>query len=244
MKYLCFLLLAFGSLRGEAFIQKKGKSFFAPEYWTYRTAHFWNRKGVRENSGEVFNKKEINLYYEYGLTDKDTLVAKALYDWIDQSKQGKTIGFEDFEVAWKRALCQKKACIYSTQLWLIIPSGPANKPALRYGRFGIQGDIMYGQSFKFKKDQNGFFDAGLGYRWYSGYPSDQIRGYMNLGFDLTEKFQLILSTYLEWGVYNGQAQMVEEVIVNDPNYRLLKGYLTFRYRLSKIVSLVAGPYAH
>lgn len=239
--WMCVLSAA--SLSGEAFVQKKGKSFLAVEYWTYRTSHFWDRSGVIKPAGQVFDKKEINTYFEHGMTDKDTIVVKALYDWIDESKKGKTIGFEDFEVAWKRALWRDDTQIVSSQLWLIIPSGPDNKPALRYGVFGTELDLLYGLTFKFKENY-GFLDLGAGYRWYFGYPSDQIRAHINLGFDLTKKWQLILSTYLEYGVFNGTPQVNESIIFNDPNYRLLKGYITLRYRLSKNTSLTLGAYNH
>lgn len=224
-------------------MQKAGTLFLAPEFWTYNTSHYWNRSGERLYSGGEFDKKEANLYAEYGLDDNNTLVGKALYDWIDETNKGKTVGFEDFEVAWRRLLCKGKETVMSTQMWLVIPSGKSNKQALRYGRFAYEWDFLYGQSFKFFENY-GFLDCGLGYRWYFGYPSDQVRAHINLGVDYTKKWQFITSLYLEYGVYNGRRQVIQELIVNDPNYRLLKGFFTLRYRLSGKVSMVAGVYSH
>ncbi len=227
-----------------AWIQDQGKSFLSAQFWTYNTRSYWDRDGKKRNAHNHFVKRQINTYYEYGLTKDITFVSKALYDWIWQTVDPrKTTGFEDPEVGLRKLLWKNERRLISVEGTLIYPSGGANKPVLRYGVFGFQGTLLYAGNFKINK-KDGFYAAELGYRWYRGYPSDQIRANAAVGYDFTKRIQVIVAYFLEYGVFNGHAIMNSDVIVNDPNYRLLKGTITGVYRLSQKTSLTFGYYRH
>lgn len=242
-KLITLILIPVGLFAG-AFVQDKGKSFLSLQFWTYNTRSYWDRNGNKRNAHNHFVKREINTYYEYGLTNKTTFVAKVLYDWIWQTvTPRKTTGFEDPEFGLRHLVWKNKKRLLSIEGTLIIPSGPDNKPALRYGCFGAQATILYAGNFKYK-DHYGFYVGEIGYRWYRGYPSDQIRANLGVGYDFTKRFQLIAAYFLEYGVFNGTPQVNFNIITLDPNYRLLKGTLTAVYRFSPKTSLTLGYYRH
>lgn len=241
--FLGFGICCAQSLCGGAFVQEKGKGFTSLELYHYQTAAFWNVHGKRQPSNNKFVKNELNSFTEYGITSEDTLTAKAMYADIKETVNPDERGFEDFEFGWKHLLCKKDDHRFSMYTIVIIPSGPSDKPSLRYGRLGGQFDLLYSRSFKWK-ERYGFFDFGLGYRVYSGYPSDQIRGATALGYDLTKHIQIIGSSWLEYGVFNGRSFTTTNNILLNANYRLLKADITARYRFSKKVSGVIGYYRH
>ncbi len=243
-RWLLILLLPLQLFSG-AFVQEKGKSFLSLQFWTYNTRSYWDREGKKRNAHNHFVKREINTYYEYGLAKRWTLTAKVLYDWIWQSVDPKkTVGFVDPEFGLRHLLWSKKDRRFlSVEGTLIVPAGTDKKAVLRYGKFGFQGTVLYAGNFKIK-EKWGFYVGEIGYRWYQGFPSDQIRANLGAGFDFTKKFQVIVAYFLEYGVFNGKKQVFSEVIQNDPNYRLLKGTLTLVYRLSEKTSLTAGYYRH
>jgi hypothetical protein len=242
-KFLLSILIcmpAFG--QASAFLKKQGEGFFAWEYWSYSTRRYWDKQGRHLLAHNHFQKRELNLYLEYGLTNCDTLVGKLLYDRIHQSAYGNTDGFEDPEVGWVRRLAKYEHSTLAGEILVIIPGGRF-RSALRYGVWGVQFSLLWGTSFKFW-DKDMFFDSLVGYRLFRGFPSDQVRAHAILGVDLTKQWQLILQSHLEYGIYNGKPVMNESVISLDPNYRLLKCSVRLRYRYSKQYSLTVGYYRH
>lgn len=230
-------------LIGSAWVQPEGQAFVAYEYFTYKTAQYYSIGGTITPSNNLFDKKENNLYMEYGLTETNTLSAKFLWANIYQTVEGKTVGFEDMEFGWRHQVKKTGDHVFSLQFTGIIPGGPPDKPVLRYAKYAGQLDFMYGRSFKIH-DHYGFFNTEIGYRVYQGYPSDQVRGIVSAGFNITQKLQLLSALYLEYGIWNGTPINFADNfnVLQNPNYRLLKWDITARWRICKKYSLVFGWY--
>ena len=76
----------------------------------------------------------------------DILDVKVAYDRIEESLEGNSNGFSDVEASLAHCLCP----LYEGNLWsrliTIIPSGK-EKHSLRYGRFGVELDLIYAGGF-------------------------------------------------------------------------------------------------
>lgn len=55
---------------------KKGRYFFPLQVYYYQTDYAFDSDGSLEKRDGIFWKKEINPYFEYGLTNKDILQIK------------------------------------------------------------------------------------------------------------------------------------------------------------------------
>jgi hypothetical protein len=191
-----------------------------PSYSTYSTDHFWNRQGKRRPTYNHFHRQSWLLYAEYALNNCNSFSLNGGYSQVEESLNGHSRGFEDAELGWKHLLYEGKTSALTSQLIGIIPCGD-KKSSIRYGQWGFQANLLYSDIFSLF-NRFGWYDLGLGYRFYNGFPSDQIRADASVGFDLTSRLFLIGSSHLEYGLFNGSSQHNFNHVVFHPNYRLLK----------------------
>jgi len=241
-------LLCPDSVNAGAWVQKNGEVFLSLQAYYYQTDYVFDSNGNSKKRGGTFRKKEINPYFEYGLTNKDTLVVNIFYDWLydgQSSPSEKNQGLADIEAGWRRLLFTKNDHLVSFQVLSVIPSGYdlEDMPQLGYDRFGLEGRMLYGTNYNFM-DKSGFFDISLGYRKYFGYPSDQIRSTASIGYDIISPFQVIGTYDLHFGLDNGSENKISTNILVEPNYRLLKLALGLRYKLNSRYSVVGTAYRH
>ncbi len=239
---ICLILILQSSfLEASAWVRKKGHGFIATGVTTYQTATYWNNQGVRTPANNFFQKQEFEVYIEHGLSDKTTITAKGWGAHIKETTVQHQSGFEDSELALIHEVFKGEKSVVSLRLLGIIPSGNHSKPDLRYAEFGGELDIQYGRNFKINS-KNSFLDYSIGYRVYKSYPSDQIRSQITIGVELIDRFQILASSYLEYGVYNGWQTTGGNAILTNPNYRLIKCELLARFAFTKKVSVYGGYY--
>ena len=242
------LIIYPNSINAGAWVREKGEVFFSLQVYYYQTDYAFDSDGSLEKRDGLFWKKEINPYFEYGLTNKDTLVVNIFYDWLydgQASPSAKNQGLADIEAGWRRLLFKDNNHLISFQVLSVIPSGYdlQDLPQLGYDRWGLEGSMLYGTNFTLL-ERLGFFDISLGYRKYFGYPSDQIRSLAYVGYDLISPFQIIGSYDLHYGLNNGSQKEISTNILVEPNYRLLKFTLALRYKLSPQHSIIGAAYKH
>lgn len=247
--WLIFCLTIFPSFsHAAAWVQEKGKSLLCLQLNHYQTDDEFDSEGNKKSRDGDFRKTEINTYLEYGLTDKDTIVANLFYDWLRDDKpepSESNQGFADIELGWRRQLLKTDPHVATFQVLSIIPTGYdiQDSPRLGYGRFGLEGSFSYGRNFKWF-EKYGFLDTSLGFRAYFGYPSEQIRSSASIGYDLLPPLQIIGSGELHYGLDNGSEKKIGSNVIAQPNYRLFKLTLMLRYRLSPKYSIVGAAYRH
>jgi hypothetical protein len=229
-------------LHAESFIKEKGEFVASLDYLAYKTDHFWNRKGKRLPTYNDFRAQTEAANLKYGLTSRDTLIGWAAYSCIDESMNGKTIGFQDVEIGWRHAFSCWKAFEISSQVLLLIPVGKA-KDSLRYGRFGSEFDLHAIQYFQFNQHP-GWVESLVGYRLYSGFPSDQIRANIRIGYDLLSWLQASGGLHLDYGVFNGTKPFSGPSILLEPNYRLLKVECESLVQITSMFYLRGGYFHH
>lgn len=204
--------------------QKQGHVYLCGTYWTYCSDEFWNSNGKRCEAYNEFEKCEFNFYAEYGITCRDTVTLKSAWARIDESVNGRTFGFEDIEIGWKRYLGTKCSHLISAELVGIIPVETNYKPGLRYGEYGGEFNLLLTKGFKLW-EQCGSYDLRLGYRTYCGFPSDQIRADAVFNIFSFSRLTLSASGHLEYGLFNGSSKDDESFFLLNPNYRLFRGQL-------------------
>lgn len=209
----------------EWLIDRFDTAFLSIGYRHYSTKQFWNKQGNKKPSFNRFDLNEYRFYGQYGLTPIDTIGLYGAYDRIQESLNGRSMGWVDFEIDWKHLLWRTCDQQLAMQFIVIIPSNSEFKPALRYGRFGGEGALSYRHLF-YIRNRRGWLDLRGGYRTYQGFPSDQLRAQARIGYTVYMngylKFDLEASSDLEYGVFNGQRHFNQSLIAFASNYRLLK----------------------
>mgnify|MGYP001810216807 CR=1 FL=1 len=243
----CWLLLIcqampVASAWSEAWPRGDGRLFSASKAEYLQSDAYWDTDGKRHDLDDPFRKLSLEQYFDYGLTDKDTITAKFTYDVLDDGSQENS-GFEDFELGYRRTLYQRDGWALSTGLKALIPSGYSRTalPQLGYSRFGLEPFMAAGVGWT-THGQSGYAEAVMRYRWYTGYPSDQLRASIIIGQDLNRSLQLLLESELQWGLDNGSANQIDATTTLDSYYRLCKITLYGRVPLTDKVSLLLSGF--
>lgn len=208
-------------LLGNACVLDQWQVSLDVAYEKWDTDEFWNKSGKKRSAANDFEKKEAKALLEFGLTRCDTLSVRSSWARFDESINGRTFGFTDLEIGWKRTLYQKDHHLISGQIVILIPFESDYEPPLRYGRNGAEFNLLYSSGFTFC-DHFGYYDGCLGYRWYKGFPSDQIRANFALGYFVCPWLKLVAESKLEYGIFNGDDRPDASLIYLNPNYRLLR----------------------
>ncbi len=235
-------LLSILSLPGQP-IQNKGDLFISGGGYAYNTSHFWNKHGKRLPAFNDFHKRTYSVLAEYGLTAKDTIGLQDAYGHIKESLNSNTMGFADAELSWKHLFHQCGPDQFIAKIAAIIPVAHIYKPGLRYGRFGVEIDCIYLHRFAYR-ERCGWCQAQLGYRYYQGFPSDQIVVDCSAGYHLFPCFQLVVDGCLEYGTFNGKFHVSKNMILFDPNFRLFKLEIQGILRVYRALHASIGYYRH
>lgn len=219
---------AFGRKKGEVLI------ILTPSF--YEADNFFDKNGNKKPIGCSFKKEEIQFYAEYGISSKDTVTFKVPYQWLSCG-DAKTSGFSDIEAGIIRKLVKNNSYVLSAYGNIILPTGYSIDDNLRlgYGRIALEGGILYGKSF-----EKGFIDTGIGYRYYFGYPSDQIRDYLTGGYNITKNFQLLGGIDAQIGLGNGKEKNLGNNITLEPDYKLIQIYIGPVISLNNNISVNFG----
>ncbi len=245
------IAIALASVRrveAGAWGQDKGHFFLSMQTYFYTTDQYFDCHGNSHDRGGRFNKYELNPYLEYGLSSRDTLIANIFFDILTDDASGSqktTVGLADMEIGLQHRLYKGDVGVAAIQGLLVIPTGYDidDDPRLGYGRFGAEASFLYGRWFKLFKHY-GFMDLRMGLRQYFGYPATQLHPVITAGYDLSQRWQLMASAEMHYGLDNGSEKKIGPNVLIQPNYRLLKLTLSARYRLGSHYSLVASAYSH
>lgn len=239
-----------------AYIRPKGEVDTLWTYSFYTTDHFWNKHGKRLPTFNHFKSHSFLLYAEYALNDRNSIWVNGGYSTVKESLNGNSNSIQDLELGWKflirqgTSLCSEDSANSSpsaltTQVIAIIPTGD-KKASIRYNRFGAEIDLLYSDTFNWW-NRCGWFDLLLGYRLYTGFPSDQIRASAAVGymiFPQIPRLHLIASTHLEYGVFNGDSKGNQNNIILNSKYRLLNVQIECVINVYSQSSISIGAFQH
>lgn len=225
-----------------AFIGDPGNIDILVSYSSYKTDHFWNKHGERLDTFNDFHRKSAMLYVEYAFNCNNAFWLNGGWARSDESMNGHSNAVEDIEFGWKHLLYGTETSSLTSQLIAIIPMGD-RKSSIRYGKCGFEADLLYSDTYNLF-NRCGWYDLGLGYRVYEGYPSDQVRAQAAIGYCISCRFAVIASCNLDYGVFNGHCLHNTNNIVFNPNYRLFEGSIEGVYRLFSHVAVSFGGFKH
>lgn len=216
--------------------RKKGEFFAAPQIYYYTADHYWDKEGDRKSIGCTFKKLETAIYAEWGLSQELTLTLRVPYQHLECGEKH-TDGISDIEAGLIKRLKQSSRGVLSLQATAIIPTGYSISRELRlgYNRFGLEGMLLGGYGFN-----RAFAEAGIGYRYYQGYPSDQIRGYARIGLKPDRKIIIMNTIDIQYGVNNGERKKVGKNITLEPYYRLIQNDFSLVFRITPRISVNLG----
>lgn len=232
-------LLAVMPHHETAFIAERNSIDFLVNYSNYNADRFWNRSGRSLKAYDTFKSHEGQAYLEYALLSCDALFAECSYVQVKEAYSGDVKKIRDSEAGWKHFWWEQNCGALSTELRAIIPMGNRKNP-IRYGEWGVQASVLYSKYFS-----RGWIDTLLGYRYYNGNPSDQIRAMGALGVNIYEWLQFIGTAELEYSLDSHESRFDRHVIALNPNYRLLrlKGEIVVA-PFCDYIALTLGVYRH
>lgn len=252
MFFMRFLVIVFLIMIGKvaceephyqtAFIGNAGDCESLWSYSDYSTDHFWNKHGKKLPTFNHFFRKDCHLYAECALNFCNSLFIHGGYAVIDESLNGHCRGVEDIEMGWKWLIHSGQTSALTSQLMAIIPAG-RKKSSIRYGEGGAEFSLLYSDQF-FLCQRSGWYDLALGYRHYTGFPSDQIRSNVALGYNVIPRLHLIVTSDLIYGLWNGNSHCNFNNVTLNPNFRLLKGHIECVVNLCSHISISFGAYRH
>lgn len=227
---LVFILMFFYFVFGSSWVRNYGELFISITGRYYTADKYYDKNGNKKPIGCTFKKREIELYGEYGLTPKTTITFKIPYQELECGSS-KTTGVADLEIGFIRNLIHARANVFSLYGLMLIPSGYSIRDDLRlgYGRLGVEGGMLYGRGFS-----KGFIDSGIGYRYYFGYPSSQIRAYLAGGYDFSKSLQLMVYLDAQIGLGDGRKKRIGKNITLEPDYKLIQFYVGPRFIFGNI----------
>jgi len=211
-----FVLAMMLSVQGVAFPWIcPGKTCFSVSGSYYESDRFWDERGKKCDAYQSLKKRSLRFCLGQELNADFAIYAKGGYAWIDEDLDGRTIGLEDFELSLTYRLCTDVHVIATA----IIPPEDRYKAALRYGRFGGEGGIL----FRHQLCVPVTLDLYGGYRFYSGFPSDQVRLASIASFCPLRFLTFWGGFSCEYGLWNGKERIDQSHFFYNPNYRLLRG---------------------
>jgi protein XagA len=225
-----------------AFISPAGEIDNLLTYSSYSTDCFWNQFCKKLPTYNHFCQKSFLLYSEYAINRQNSVTFNGGYSTIQESLNGNSCGFEDLELGWKHLIQAKKDAAFTVQIIGLIPMGD-KKSSLRYGILGMQVDLLYSRIFDLI-DHKAWYDWELGYRYYRGFPSDQILTSLTLGTYIYSQIQIIAAGHLFYGLFNGKSKCNFNNVAFHPNFRLLTGQLECVIQILSRSSISLGVYHH
>lgn len=243
--FLFFLLPCFlwADIPSYAPLIPKGCRTVSTSFARFETEHFYGKHGQIKKSYNHFIRDQINVAIEYGISSKNSIALWSAFDLIHDHLNGNAYRLEDAELRFKQALFLKENSILAAEAIAIIPYENRYYPEVRYGRIGAEGALLYAQTF-FPNGVKTTLDVRMGYRWYSGFPSDQIRSAITVWSDLSCRWQLLAQMSVEYGIFNGKEPFNRSFFFYNANYRVCKGRLEAIYYITEKLALSAGYMRH
>lgn len=225
-----------------AFIGTPGEWDTLISYSYYSTDHFWNAKGKKLPTFNHFHSQSGFLYSEYAWNSCNSFWISGGYTAVRESLNGNSQGIDDVEVGWKHLLASNGTNALTAELEGIIPVGK-RKSSVRYGTGGAQASLLYSDQF-FLGNFPSWYDLGLGYLYYHGGPSDQVRAMAALGLGVNSFITFVGSSLFDCGVGNGNRHCNSNNVVFAPDYKRLSGQIECLFSIHTCSFVSLGAFAH
>jgi hypothetical protein len=185
---------AFTLAEGEAKI-------FLSGLYTAGDAYFDGRG--KRRARDVYRKSDLQLFAEYGLSDRFTAFGSTALQKIDVSdyEGSDRKGLGRSEIGLRARLYQSGGWTGSVQGSVVIAGAKKGEGAAAIGEADDQVDLrgLVARSFELF-GRHGFIDLQAGYRTRSGDPADEIRADATLGLRIAPRWLLMAQSFNTFGV--------------------------------------------
>ncbi|WP_297737329.1 hypothetical protein [uncultured Maricaulis sp.] len=146
-----------------------------------------------------FHKDETAAYLEYGVTGRDTLVARLA--WQDVRRlRGPSFdaaqGLSASEIGWRREVWHERRAVVSVQLTALIPGQGENVSNQAFGTGEMAAEVraLVGRSI----GERGFLETQAAWRWRDGNYLDEARLDLTAGWRVSERWQVLAQSFSVW----------------------------------------------
>ncbi len=207
---VCFASVFTQSALAGAWTQPKGKGLVianvAHSSADQRFDEAGNKVSVRD-----FEKTEVRVYAEYGLTDWATLIAQP--EWRAKetgSEQGEEVdGLGRVDAGVRVRLWQNDTSVFSVQASGRMPGASDRLAPANGGDTDWEADarLLYGRGFPVF-GRHAFTDLQLGYRVRFGDPADELRLDLTTGIDVTPKILALFQSFNSVSIGTAEGQFL------------------------------------
>lgn len=245
---ILLLLLLTSISSASVWQQKSGKYFLSGTQTFYSSETIFNRNGDRFflPLGGIFTKYETNLYYEYGLENDIMFLGNLFFYGLSYRDSLGVItngGFGDQEVGLQFQLTRD---VPSAALQFLVSfplySNPGDPP-LGNSQVDLQVGALVGSPFGSTMTQ-GFWELFFAIRKRFEAPSDQVRGGLTVGLNISPKVSILISTSLILGLGNhdkiDSTLRFSQIFERNLDFSLLKVEPSIIYKFNKNLSGYVG----
>ena len=219
-----------------AWMQKKGALYVEEKQTRYTTKSEFSSGGSRKRFSDngKFTKDEINIYFEYGLTDRVNLIGNFFYEWFEfENDFGKikNDGFGQNELG-VRYLLKHGDYYFSGQTLVAFPldNGDEGPLIIHNGQVDLEQKFMLSRGF----DNHIFTNLELGFRKRFEEPGDQIRTSALIGYNGLMPWEFVVEYNGTYAVGSSSPTLLPEFnIVRENEFDLHKISFITIYNVSQ-----------
>ncbi len=239
-------LVAPWPLAAGAWTQPGGQGLLIWQIYTYETEQAWDAGGrLAPLAGDGrFDKAELQLWAETGLTDRLTWIAVASFPrarYQDWASRQSSFGAGDMSTGLRWRLSGgESAWVVSLQTLAKFPAyNAARRPRPGNGQADAEWLLLLGRSFPLGS-RYAYVSLGGGYRRRWGAPADQLRAEATFGWHAGTRWTLMAQGYGIRGVgaAGGSGDLFNPTV--EPRFDLYKLQLSAVYRLTRSLRVQAG----
>ncbi len=230
-----------------AWTQRKGAGLLIASF-TYDVATRSFDSVGRLTGRERFEKLEANIYAEYGLVDRFTLLLFPGYQRVatgpgPNGARVREYGLNNTGLGGRLRLFAKGAHVVSVEGTYFLPGGLDTTKTTVVSRLNGDTDLrlLYGVGFDlpvFKRRFPAFVDVQAGYRRRAGAPANEVHVDVTFGLRPRSNWQVLLQSFTI--VSDGRGAALKEATF--PAFRLHKVQVSGVYDVSDRISLQVGGF--
>lgn len=224
------LLIYAGHAFAGAWTQSHGHGQVIAGATIARASDQFDETGTKADAPR-FRKDDYDVYGEYGWSDRLTLILHSRYTVLHpDAPSARASGLSEAEFGLRQRLYSGMRGAASVQATLFAPGNTV----LTSG--GVDGEIRFGFGSNFRVWRfTGFLDSAIAYRRRANNFSDELRGDLTAGVNLTRSAQLLIQSFNIVTIGSGRT--------NSFSGQLSKAQLSVVYQLAPRWSLQLGGLA-
>jgi hypothetical protein len=245
MGFFTLACLSGSPAHAGAWTQKKGDLQLITTTNIYTADRFFDTRGNTRKQLN-FTKQEISAYAEYGLQDGLTIGGQLPFARAEQelaTRSATSFNVGDSEMFLRKRLWQDNLNVVSLQPSIIFPSPDSKATVPKIGSDHPSAGLRssYGRNFEALGKWH-YADIEAAYIYRFGQPSDQLKLDVTVGFNMTEKWQIIPQAFITRSTKRIKTATFTQSFADD--YNLVKVQLSVQYSFTPASAVQLGAFGH